>query len=492
MRNYIDYKRRNSWVHKMETPDVMVWTDRLTPGTIEGIIPEEASYYSDVYTTGNEWNYGSKIKFERKLFTGDVLHRLLTGVEFQADNNTGSGKTYDILKPPEGKLKSRPRSFDDTQGTVQMAFFAEDRLTGEWVFPYTLDVGFRIDSYNPTGLDLTNLFKDKDVFKARQGTFFNPRLGLKLKLTPNTQLRFTFGKSSKTPAISSIYPENYFLDVQDYTIRATSDTTDTTITLVSTYMYDCSAKNLKGYQSTKFELAVDQQIGDVGLSLAAYYQESKGSAKSPDIPFIYNRYYWPNWDSEDSEDGKTLIETITTTRMSYDRARNLGWSKGSGLEFSLKTHRIKSLNMRFRISAAFNFRKYGNKKYRAYGDVRNLTAGDTLSSGWVVPEDMQIIPYYSPYSKWRQKTVINYNIDYIAKPLGIWLTFKAQQVLWDQKLEVLNPKLSADGYFKDGDNIDINSETSTLMGLDRSYSKSKTTVDKTKTNDNWLFSIVAS
>ena len=177
----------------------------------------------------------------------------------------------------------------------------------------------------------------------------------------------------------------------------------------------------------------------------------------------------------------------------YKKSTNRGWAKSSGFEFSLRTHRIPSLNMRFRVSAAFNFRKSGSAKYRNYyANTRNYSEGDTLGSGWVVPQDMEIIPYYSPNESWRQRMIVKYNIDYIAKSLGIWLTFKAEQKLWEQSIIISKTKLAADGYFYNGKNVDIDPQTSALMELDRTYNKNNLTVDSSRPNDIWLFSIIVS
>jgi len=201
----------------------MIWTDRMTPGTREGITPDSASYFSEVRTLGYEWSYGSKLKYSRRWLTGSVLHRFLGGLEFQTDDNTGPGKSYDLLRPPGGKTSERPRSFSDIPGVTQLSVFAEDRITGTLLVPYTLNIGFRLDAYNPTAFNPLEWFNGKDAFSAQQGTFFNPRIGLKLKPFPKTQLRFTFSKSSKSPALSTIYPSPYFLDVYDQTYKIVTD-----------------------------------------------------------------------------------------------------------------------------------------------------------------------------------------------------------------------------------------------------------------------------
>jgi len=492
-RNYVDYKHRNSWKYKLESADVSYLSNRMTAGTSLADTSKPV-YHSNVRTIGDEFSYGSKLRLRRKWFIGAILHRFLIGSEFQTDKNTGPGKTFDVLRPPNGALHSRPRRFDAIPGITQMAFFFEDRLTGKLFLPFTFDVGFRLDSYNPTALKLKNLFTNNDVFAAKQGTFFNPRLGLKVNLFSKTQLRFTFSKTSKTPALSSIYPEPYYLDVNDllYQTVQGSQGQDSVVVrplLMSTYIYERSVPHLKGYQTTKYEAGFDQQWGNFAISLVGYFKQTKNFPKSINAPFYYNRYLWPNWPESS---GKESVERILFLTSFSSKSKNLGWAKSSGFEFSLRTHRIPSLNMRFRISAAFNFRKEGSTFYPVYYRTETVKACDSLSTGWIFPKDIQIVPYYSPNESWRQRMIVKYNVDYIAKPLGIWLTLRAEQVLWDQTLNVSHAKLAAQGYYYNGSNVPINAETSQQLNLNRRYSNLDVTVDKSKPNNKWLFSIIVS
>jgi len=489
LRSYIDYKKRNSWKHQLEVTDLAYSTDRMEPGTREGIFIDPI-YESDVRTLGDEWSYGAKLKLNNKFMTGDVLHRLLAGIEFQVDKNTGQGKNFDMLKPPSGNLFERPWPAHKIPGTAQWALFFEDRITGQFMFPYTVNLGFRVDSYNPQGINLGGSADNSDIFLAKQGTFFNPRLGIKIKPLPKTQIRFNFSKSSKSPAMRHIYPAPFYLDTYDFAPKTDPVTPgDTTITLVTTYLYDKAVPNLKGYQSTKWEIALDHQIGDVGLSLLGYLQKTNGIPKSLTIPYMYNRYFWPDWPQDTN---KEVLESVTTTRSNYKKLQNLGWTEGSGIEFTLRTHRIHPLNMIFNMNAAFNFKRYGSDPYHAFGNARTINAGDPLPDGEVAPEDMQVIPYYSPYGRWRQKMVINYIIDYVAKPLGIWFRLTAQQVLLERYLQAENPKLAADGYYYQGDLYPVDAQGSEIMGFDRSFDELAVEVDDSKDHSKWLFGVVVS
>ena len=491
MRNYLDYQRRNSWRHQLETADFAYLTDRYKPGTREAILSDPV-YESDVKTIGDEWGFGSKIKYTKKFFTGTFLHRLLSGIEFIAEQNNGPGKSFNLLHPPYGKQGERPRSFDQIPGYSNLSLFFEDRISGTLLFPVSLNLGLRIDSYNPSGFDIQALIGKGDLFKAEQGTFANPRMGLQIKFTPKTQLRFTYSKASKRPALFQVYPAPFYLDTYDYTVQNIADTSgmrDTTIVLVTTQVFDRSVPHLKGYQSSKYELALDQKIGPVGLSLLGYYQKSNRIPYNVYVPFTYSRYYWPNWPDAD---GKQALDTINTINLKYKTGQNLGWTEDRGMEFTLRTHRLPALNMIFRINASFNHRKYGYDRFPDYRDSRTISAGDTLGDGSIAEEDMQVVPYYTRPQKWRQKMVINYFIDYIAKPLGIWVRFKAQQVLFEKYLGAINPKLSADGYYYENKMYPIDPQTSARLGLNRSYSDLATTVDETKNFPKWLFGITVS
>jgi hypothetical protein len=440
------------------------------------------------------------------MMVGGTLHRLLIGSEFQSDDNTGPGKSYDLLKPPGGTLSSRPRSFSDTPGVLQLALYAEDRITGEFVLPYTLNIGFRLDSYNPTALKFENLFKGKDVFVSDQGSFFNPRIGLKLQLMQGSQIRLNYNKSSKSPSISSIYPEDFYLDVHDLTYEIITNPDGSqqqvNVPLVTTYLFNRKNLKLRGYQSSKFEISYDQKIGDFGLSFTGFFQETTNIPKEVELPFEYYRYFWLDFPDTTN---KIPLEKIVTKDSKYDISQNKNQIKTTGFEFLLTSHRIAAINTKFTINGTFTFRKSTKIGYKLLGSTRYYALGDTLPNGLVAEEETQIIPYYKPYGDWEQNAILNFNIDYISKPLGIWLTFRAQHEFYDQDLDRIVRNLeypgiwekgqkayeAAQGYYMDGNYYSIDAATSQKFGLDKSHDYFYLTTDK-RPNDRWMFSIVAS
>ncbi|RMD94557.1 MAG: TonB-dependent receptor [Calditrichaeota bacterium] len=494
LRTFLDYKHRNSWKRKLENRDLGYATNLLEPGTIEGIFADPI-YFSDVRTRGDEWAVGLKIKFLKRLKAKTFTHRILAGSEYQKEWNNGPGKQFDLLFPPNGNGHVRPRSFNEIPGIAQLSFFVEDQVVLKHPVQSIVSLGFRLDSYNPIKFSALNPFRLKDVLEARQGTFFNPRLGIKIKLTSESQLRITFSKASKAPALSQIYPEKFYLDVNDlgYQHQLLSDGRDSTIIipLISTYVYDRTNRNLKGAQSTKFEIGLDFQVGKFSLSLNAFYQKTRNIPAPINYPLNYNRYQWEKWPAAEPVN---ILEKVTLASSGYSIFKNAAWNNSSGLEFFVKSYRLPRLNLRFWTNMAYLFSRSGLKNSTPIFSAisRNYRSGDTLTTGWIVPEDMQIVPYYRPTTSWNQKVIINYKIDYTAKKLGLWLTLKAQQILWDRVLKTGNPSSHAIGYYLDGQLIPIDAQTSTLMNLDRSFNPLLTTVDNSRPNDKWLFSVIVS
>ena len=158
----------------------------------------------------------------------------------------------------------------------------------------------------------------------------------------------------------------------------------------------------------------------------------------------------------------------------------------------MRTHRIPALNMLLMVNGAFNFKRYSYSDFRLYGNARTLTTGQTVAPGWVLDEPLQVIPFYSPYESWRQKMVLNYSIDYITAELGIWVRFKAQQVILDKDLDKVDPAAAARGFYAAGTHYAIDEQASADLGLDRSYDELDLIVDNSRMQPKWLFSLTAS
>ncbi len=452
---YINFVSRKSYRREFEVINPTYLSNLMEPGTVEAADYLRAEpYFWEMRTDGKEYNLGLKLKFKHRVLQGKTVHNLLAGAEFTYDANTGPGKQFDPLKPPNGATGKRPRSFDEVPGFNQLSLFFEDRITGKKFVFYTFTLGIRGEMYNPQRLG------GKNLVESRNGTFWNPRMGLQLKLFKGLQLRSSYGITSKAPALISIYPAPVYHDIVEWGKDPNDPTGQDSIPLITTYVYRLENERLRGYKQRKFEIGIDYRFKNVGISITGYRQKTTGTIVDVDLPYTDRRYFWANWPSPE---GKILRSENKIILNNYERKENLGWNTRQGVEFTVKTHRIAPLNMMFRITGSYNFKRHGSDNYLDLDTPRHFTeittAGDTI--------EHYAYPLYPPTTGWRKSFQAYYSIDYVNRTLGIWITFTMTHRIYDKKQVVDLPTVYnyATGYYEDGVYHFISSEQAKAMGL---------------------------
>ena len=391
---YINYRRVNSYKQHRRMADNRVTSLLLQPGTTVGI-KQYGPYVYRYSTIGDEVNIGYELEWKRNFFTGSYLHNISIGNDLQYDDNFGKGRTFDLLSP--SNPGDRPRPFDDVPGTLQHSIYFNDQITGKLWKEFTLNLGMRYERYT------TGRYNKIQFFKSKNGAFLNPRINFVYFLGKNSQVRIGYGKSSKSPSLSYIYSDPEYLDVLD--IVPINDTLLVRDSLVTTYVFETANPALKGYQEEKVELSLDQQIGDFGLSLTGFYSRRSDQPIREFHPYLYFKYNRPNFPSSEGESIADTLMDVYYTRI------NGGWSKFDGVEFTVRTRRIKKLNMDFRFNATYHHVKSGAEGLN-WGTIRSDFA----------------IPIYNRITKWTQKLLLTYQVNYISRILGIWVSMTAQQV----------------------------------------------------------------
>jgi len=393
---YVNYRRVNSYKQSRRMADNRVTSTLFDEGTQVGT-RQYGSYIYRYTTLGDEVSIGHTLEWSRQFYTGSYLNKFDIGNDFQYDDNFGEGKTFDLLYP--SSTSDRPRSFDDVPGTFQHSMFVNDQIAGALWKPFTLNLGFRLERYS------TGRFDELNPLKAKNGTFFNPRINLAYYLNENTHLRLGYGASSKSPALMQIFPDPFYLDVLDIVpVYRETDTLFVRDSLITTYIFDLSNPDLKGYQENKVEVSLDHQIGEFGVSLTGFYSKRTDEPISETVPYVYYKFNRPNWPSADGESIADTLMDVTRTTI------NGGWSKFDGLEFIFKTRRLKKLNMDFNFNATYHHVESGSDGL-SWGSVRSDYS----------------IPIYNPTKRWTQKLLLTYQVNYVSKPLGIWVSLTAQQ-----------------------------------------------------------------
>jgi outer membrane receptor protein involved in Fe transport len=466
----ISYTKRDSYSQALTGADTRVLTDNMETGTVEGVL-KAGSYLYQIYTKGEEWNVNAKLNFKRDLELFGLENSLLAGGEYTFDDNVGQGKIYDPFNPPYGNLGYRPLSFDEVPALHMTSFYLEDEIKGYWRFhPYSINLGLRYEMYNPYKLHLDGIFNEKGVVESKNGTYLNPRIRLKYEPLNDTQIRFSWGKSSKMPSMTNIYNGPVYFDVVEENVSPPDS-----VPLISTYVYNWDNTYLKGYQNEKTELSLDRKIGPVGLTVTGFYSYSSDIPRGELFPITLYRYRWETW-----PDGEpTPIDTIFTSAGSGEASyQNVGWHKSYGVEFMLTTKRIERFSTAFRVSASY------------YESGSGGEGTYPLSPRISTALDRTIYPYYHFIEDFRRKLVVNYSADWFMQKLGLWITFFLQQTLFDGDQDVIDPDPHATAYYDpiEGRLITITPERSTELGLDRVYDDDDLELFE-KPNDRFLFNV---
>ncbi len=364
-----------------------------------------SSYIGKVENKGIQWLAGGRLEWESIFYTGSFVHSFLAGTEVQYDANSGEGVIIDTVYNYYG-IESQKRSynFDDIPGQLILSIYAEDKLTGHFLFDFSLMFGFRYEMYRPHSLNLSGFWGDGDLVKSYQGSFFNPRISLLTYFTKNNQLRINFGSSSKSPAMSRIYPPESVLKWGNPITGKTEY-----------FRFDKRVPNLQGYKTTQFEISYDHKFfNKMGISLTAYYRERNNQPKYQEHQVF----------TEIENNGKKDVYYVDNYLLSY----NIGANISKGIEFTFRTALIEPLNMNFKVTGSYSYNRTPSRGYsykydndESIGEITNYPVPN-------VTTDTLIGFYYPSQGNWQDKFQINYYLKYINKELGLWVTLRAEQL----------------------------------------------------------------
>lgn len=393
---YVTFRKENTMKSRLVQSDVRILPSGDTIST----------YLGKVETHGNEWTIGGRLDWNRVFFLGDFVHRTLVGAEIQYNANTGEGVVVDSIFNYYGSQSGKTSyRFDDIPGQVLASLYAEDRFTGTLGAEFHMTLGFRYEMYRPNGFNLKGLYGDGDLVRSRSGSYFNPRMSLLVYLSDVNQVRLSAGFSSKSPAMSYMYPEPSVLRWRNPVENRTEY-----------FRRDTRVTDLRGYREGQVELSYDHKFfGVLGTTISTYYKKRTGEPRSQSYPiFAY------------SVSGPTTTAYFVDT---YGRYENIGASERKGVEAVLRTGQIQPLNMEFQVVGSYTFEKYSSRGFsfdsspdQSVGQIPNYRATG-------VPVDTLIGFVYPTGGRWEDRILLNYYLKYTVPRLGLWVTLRAEQAL---------------------------------------------------------------
>ena len=408
----VSYTRQNSYEQSLISRDNIVISDRIIEGTQEGRIVF-GSYLGKKNIRGDVWNIYTDMNYNYKFFTEDFLHGLTAGISYRNDFNRGDGIIFDPLFPPSASVTMpRLRTYNDIPDYPILSLYAEDKITGTLFKPFTLQVGFRYESYRPDGINFKGLIGKADFIESKNGSFLNPRVAFSFYLTDDTQIRLGYGVTSKSPPLGMIFAQDRYYDIIDTVSVVNPQYPDSNFSLVSTFIRPQANPTIKGYKQTKYEISLDQQFEFFGFTVTGFSNRTKNMFQGFGEPTVYYKRSFPSWPDES-------ISFITRKYLdSYSKYSNNGWQNVSGVEVLISTKRIPVINSVIRIDAVYTFSENGNEKGYYFFSPRFVPSLDAV-----------VMPMYNSSESYSKDLLLNYRFEIQAKTLGLWLTVHVQQKL---------------------------------------------------------------
>jgi outer membrane receptor for ferrienterochelin and colicin len=408
----VSYTRQNSYEQSLISRDNIVISDRITEGTQKGRIVF-GSYLGKKNIRGDVWNIYGDINYNYKFFTEDFLHGLTMGISYRNDFNRGEGIIFDPLYPPSASVTMpRLRTYNDIPKYPILSIYAEDKITGTLICPFTLQFGFRYESYRPDGINFKGLIGKADFIESQNGSFLNPRVAFSVNLADDTQLRLGYGVTSKSPPLGMIFAQDKYYDIIDTVSVVNPQYPDSNFSLVSTFIRQQANPTIKGYKQTKYEISIDQQFEFFGVSVTGFSNRTKDMFQGFSEPMVYYKRYFPNWPDQS---GYFITRKYLD---SYSKYSNSGWQNVTGVEASVTTKIIPVINSVIKIDAVYTYSEDGTENSYYF------------SSSRLVPSlNAEVMPMYNSSENYNKDLLLNYRFEIQAKTLGLWLTLHVQQKL---------------------------------------------------------------
>ncbi|MGE0092408.1 MAG: TonB-dependent receptor [Bacteroidales bacterium] len=306
------------------------------------------SYRASGGTEGNPRSFYSKLSNTFFANTDKLQQRFNMGVEYRYEENKARGFYNDDDNfPLRPNSNGRPRPYYEIPSVNQFSAYFEDNIN--WSFAqdrwFKLQAGVRYGILQP-GL-------------PEQVSSVSPRFNASLKITDWLELRGGWGKNSKTPGLSHLYPEAKYMDRE--VARYLPVEVQNQLVMYQTYITYVERNNmLKNATNTKTEVGADIKLPNgMTFSVVAYRDYMKnGFGNFTEYNTFFSNYYAANDGLVIRPGEKPIVDWKTPARVdtvftTTGRVGNTQASLDRGIEFDFFFGQIKPIRTSIYLSGAY-------------------------------------------------------------------------------------------------------------------------------------------
>lgn len=299
------------------------------------------TYLSVEHVIGKPRNLNGNISLSNDLYTGKVLHNVSVGANLYYSKNSGQGVIIDPTKPRWANSRyqnDRPYNFEALPDVLNFGIYLQDQFKVRlFDRDLTLSPGLRYDVQNAQG----NL---------------QPRINSSYKLSKSIQLTAAYGISTKGPTLAHRYPAPIYTDLillNKYTGNVTES-----IFLVYTDKTIPDNSTLKPSQSNQMEIGFKLDQPFFNTSVFGYYKSNKNGFSNNTQ---YKTYLLPEFDYTYVPGARPIITPngkFTNRYVANSVIGNTLSSKNYGIEWSVSTQKIETVQTSINLNTSFSFSTY--------------------------------------------------------------------------------------------------------------------------------------
>ena len=339
-----------------------------------------AQYYSDVNIYGTPVDAQGRITANQVgLYLNErINNRVLLGLEWKMNGNSGRGKVFDPLCPPSpgSAAAYRERSFKDIPYLHRLTAFVEDNFKFSFSgMALELQAGVRFNSIFASGIN-TNPFSCWEPRFNGRFVFIERKEGFR-----HLSIRGGWGMAYKMPSMIYLYPEDAYKDLVSFNYND-FDATNYGLAVITTKCTPTGNLSLKPQSSRNIEAGIEWESDWVSGSVVYFNEKMRDGYgfSSRYMPVTYKRYgYTMNPDgslsqtlvpsaaypiyngSSVSVGGRALPSVTDTTFMYYSVPTNSISMDKWGVEFNMDFPQIKPIRTTISVSGAYmNIRQNNN------------------------------------------------------------------------------------------------------------------------------------
>ncbi|WP_071145441.1 TonB-dependent receptor [Bacteroides ihuae] len=335
-----------------------------------------ANWVSELIVDGKPLSLFAQGSTTSNFTTLNIVHNLLTGLEWTYDKNFGKGQVYDVTRPPSSDMSTRPRRYSDIPANQEWSFFAEDAVS------VPLGRNQLQVSAGVRGMSVLNLGAE---YAMNGKVYIDPRINTEwtfpifnINKKPLTvSLSAGIGWQSKTPTLNQLYPDFVYNDIVQ--LNYYHNNPDYRRINLMTYKNKVINYDLEPARNRKWEVRLNASYDNNNLSVT-YFRESMTNGfrtqKQCTQTQVYKRY------DSSAINSKTLTAPPDLANIPYTNDTILSLFSAStngsatlkeGVEFTFSSKRIEALKTRLTITGAWFKTNYDNSIpiYRASSQVLN-------------------------------------------------------------------------------------------------------------------------